>query len=280
MNETELVETIAVQIDHGRLNVAIVHMVSTILAMFPNIFLIVVLAKYQVLKTSRNILIMNWAIIDLITQLSNIDKVNLLYFSITGHEGPSLVLDGLLSLFLMCHFYKNALLLMFFTDCCYKKLTVPRLQRVIPLLWIIFCCICLPIIALSVIYRNLNGCIWSSVVMFLILIVVFAVKTFMYLIRMSSKPLLQNIRYILTSCYIAALIVYMTGLILIFGGSVGPYVCIFMMVGFVFYPFVIIFVLYQLDSNFKQCVRQLFKKNNFSGNVTYPVGNEDFSEVL
>lgn len=278
--ESELEIILTDKVDDGHI-VAIIHTVVTILAMLPNIFLIIVLAKYQVLKTTRNILIMNWAILDLLTQLSNMDKVDLLYSSITGHQTPPLIMLGTLSFYLMCHFHELVLLFVMFTDFCYKKLTVPKLQRAIPFFWIIFCCICLPIVAFGIVYRNINGCVWQYVIMLLILVGAFLTKTFTYLFRRATrKPWNQNIRYILTTGYIATLIMYITSYI---HGDLTrfiPFLHIFLMLGFLFYPFVIVFVLYQLDNDFKQCAKKLFRKNNFSDSVTYQVENAKLSQVV
>lgn len=169
-------------------------------------FIIYVISNYMQMKTIRNILVLNWAVSNILFNIFEPLKFTLIIFYIfkQTHSPIISVIYEIHALFQIC---TQLFIITLFTDCCYKKLTLVNLKNVVQIIWLLS----LIIISSAIISRMCDSRVLNELCEMIlfgtcsILFLSFLIKMVLYLIRrVRRKELKTHIRFILALSYICS----------------------------------------------------------------------------
>lgn len=192
----------------------IFHAILFFIGPVANALIIATIAKFNTLKTARNILVMHWAITDMLFLLSTPQTWDLV-LHLTVQEVYTPFFFTIFTARAWIHSYEIILVGMLFLNTTYKRLTVENLRKIIPLMWVIFFMITTVSVIESYFFRDyfsffIYGCVaLSSIVIFLVKISLF-VKN-----RFQRKPFRYQVRLILTTGYVGCWSLVLVSLVIV-----------------------------------------------------------------
>lgn len=227
----------------------IVFAIASIISSICDLLIIISIFQHSVMRTKRNLLILNWAFADFFFQLQEPNKYFILHLMfgtdfytsfgcvLYEHEATFLCLVCLFVLILNVNFF-------------YKRLTIFSLKIVAAVLWLLTFSTVIAMTTLCMTLRYFPIHILVLLLVILIILTSYIVKLVMYSIRrINRKEKDTKLRYILSTGF--ALCFFPATILFTLHAGIHSAVLIFLTLIGNLNPMLNIFLLYYYDKNFK-----------------------------
>lgn len=242
-----------------------------------DVLIIIVLTRFSILKTKRNILILSWAIINMILTLTAPSKFILLFHSL-GAFIVNIYYIPIYNIYMLSEIYQILYILMLFVDTFYKKTTFESLKKLDKMIWASYVAFAMGgIIAGILNHHDLTLFFFLYLITAFLLYGTFIGKICysLFIMAKSKKMLKIQIRFLLTAGYIIGSFLWFIFTLASFATHHTKHSYYVQVCGDLFLlvsncnPVLQVLILYFYDNDFKNCVDKLLCYQNSEDRVSY-----------